>query len=393
MDIHTLHIEHVVFLALHTILTVANSWLYRGMKGVRWFSFYSLLVLLGATAVALRGMIPDFISIVFGNLFVVAGYAVLFISLREFFGKKSNEFYWQAALFVAAVVTMVLYGSIEPSTSKRLIAYSCVLLLQQIHIASFLYRNHDPAIRVPTASMALMIGALALSNLTRLVGVSIQGAPHNYLNAGPFLAWILIVNSGLQWGAMVAFVWMTAAMLRGKLETQALTDPLTNTLNRRGIELAAEQYILACRRDSRPLSAMIVDLDKFKNINDTYGHHCGDATLVTVASCLQQGLRSGDVLARIGGDEFAILLPNTRGEEAAGIAARLRENISATEIAYDHIRLTVTASFGLAQLQGPVSSWEQLFVKCDKALYEEKQADASRPTPKNIRPELGLLPH
>jgi len=391
LDIHTLHIEHVVFLALHTILTVANSWLYKGMKGVRWFSLYSLLILLGAIAVASRGRTPDFFSIVLGTLFVAAGYSVLFLSLKDFFGSRTLQVYLQAALLLVAAVTMLQYGWIEPDTTKRLIAYSFVLFCQQAHIAFFLYRNHDHTLRVPTASMALMIGGLSLCNLIRIIGVSLHGAPRNYLNAGPFLAWILVINSCLQWGAMVAFVWMTAAMLRGKLEAQAATDPLTGTLNRRGIEVAAEQYIMACRKDSTPLSAIVIDLDDFKRINDSYGHHCGDATLIAVASSLQRNMRSDDVLARIGGDEFAILLPNTPFNEAVTIAEQLRTSIAATEIIYGPVQTRVTASFGLAQLQPPSYDWEQLFLRCDKALYEEKQSDTD-PLGPNVQ-QLSLIPN
>ena len=364
-----------MFLALYTILTIANSWLYKGMKGVHWFSLYSGMVFLGATAVALRGQIPDAVSIVLGNVFVVAGYAALFLSLADFLGRKTSQFYFQIALLLLAIVTMLEYGWIHPDTGKRLIAYSVVLGCQHAQVALFLYRNRTHALRIPIASMILMMVGLCISNLVRIVGVAMHGAPHNYLNAGPFLQWILIANSCLQWGAMVSFVWMTAAILRGKLEVQAATDPLTGTLNRRGMELAAEQCILASRKDSSLLSALVIDLDDFKRINDTLGHHCGDATLIAVASCLQRGMRPGDLLARIGGDEFAVLLPHTPYSEAITITERLRASIAQTEIVYGLVQTSVTASFGLAELSPHAGNWEQLFMRCDKALYEDKHSD------------------
>ncbi|HMG02706.1 MAG TPA: GGDEF domain-containing protein [Edaphobacter sp.] len=393
MDIHTLHVEHAVFLALYTVLTVANSWLYKGMKGVRWFSLYSALVFLGATAVALRGHIPDFASIVLGNLFVVAGYSALLLCLADFLGnRKISQIYFQMSLLLLAIVTMLQYGWLQPNTSKRLIAYSIVLACQHAQIALFLYRNRTPTLRIPIASMTLMMFGLFLANLIRIAGVVMHGAPHNYLNAGAFLQWVLIINSCLQWGAMVAFVWMTAATLRGKLEAQAATDSLTGTLNRRGIELAAEQCIFACRKDSSPLSALVIDLDDFKRINDSFGHHCGDATLIAVAACLQRGMRKGDLLARIGGDEFAVLLPNTSHTKAAAITELLRESIAKTEIIYGIVQMRVTASFGLAELQPQMTSWEQLFMRCDKALYEEKQSDAPEFPATNLpNTNLGLF--
>jgi diguanylate cyclase (GGDEF)-like protein len=292
------------------------------------------------------------------------------------------------------MVTMLQYGWIQPDTKLRLIAYSIVLGCQQAHIAIFLSRKLDGPVRIATASMGLTLTALSLANLIRIVGVSFQGVPHNYLNAGPFLAWILIINSCLQCGAMVTYVWMTAASLRHDLEVQASTDPLTGLLNRRAIELAADRQIAASKKANAPISAIILDLDDFKLINDSFGHHCGDATLIAVATCLKHGMRKHDLLARIGGDEFAILLPHTSREETAEIAERLRSSINKTDIFYGEVQTKVAASFGLAQLQDPANNWEDLFMNCDKALYEMKRAGRNLAVPKPARSStLTLLPN
>lgn len=365
-----------MFLALYTLLTLANSWLYRGIKGVNWFCLYSVFILSGAIAVALRGQIPMPVSVLGGTLLVVVGYACLYQSLHDFFGNENSYSRFQVILLLFATVAMLQYGWIQPNTGTRLVAYSVVLGLQQAHIALVLLRNHEPSLRIPSMSMAIMVGMLAVSNLIRIIGILLHGAPGNYLNAGPFLVWILLLNTCIQWGAMVTYIWLTAAMLRGRLEAQAITDPLTSTLNRRGIEVAAEQRIQTCRRDGQSLSAIVIDLDDFKSVNDTFGHHCGDATLITVATCLRQGIRSGDILARIGGDEFAILLPNTSFEEAIEITRRLRASIASTKITHGAIETHVTASFGLAQLDADIEDWEHLSMRCDKLLYEEKRSDS-----------------
>lgn len=393
MDIHTLHIEHAVFLALYTLLTVANSWLYKGMKGVNWFCSYSFFVLLGAVGVALRGRIPDPVSILAATVCVSTGYACLYFCISDFFGRRGKEDYLQIILLLLIAAAMVQYGVVAPDTSKRLLIYSVLLLFQQLQTAVLLFRNPNPDIRIPASSMAIMMFGFVLSNLLRAIGISMHGAPQNYLEAGDFLVWVLIINICLQGGVMIAYVWMTAAMLRGKLEVQAATDPLTGALNRRGIEVAAEQRILSCRKDRQPLSAMVIDLDDFKRINDTFGHHCGDATLIAVAACLQRGMRSRDLLARIGGDEFAVLLPNTPHAEALEITERLRASIAGTEIIYGQIRTRVTASFGLAQLQSDDLSWEQLFLNCDKILYDEKRSQRPINSIPSIPGQaLGMLP-
>ncbi len=367
-----------MLLALLTLLTVANSRLSKGTKGIHWFTLYNFFALLGAVSVALRGQIPDFLSIVGGNLFVVAGYLFLFLSLADLFERKTYQFYLQVFLVLVGVVTMLQYGLIHPDTKNRLIAYSIVLGCQQAHIAIFMWRKEDAKLRLAGGTMALMLAALSLANFIRVVGVFYQGAPSNYLQAGPFLAWILIANSGLQCGAMVAYVWMTAALLRHDLQVQASTDPLTGLLNRRAIEVAAERGIAACKQAQTPISAVVIDLDGFKQINDSYGHNCGDATLIAVASCLQRGVRKNDLLARVGGDEFAVLLPETSIDEAMELVERLRYSIEGLEIVYGQVQTKVTASFGLAQAERSTSSWEDLVHDCDKALYAVKRAGGNR---------------
>jgi diguanylate cyclase (GGDEF)-like protein len=374
LDMHTLHLEHVALLALCTVITVANSSLYRGVKGIHWFSLYNLSALLGAIAVAFRGHIPDFISIVVGNLLVAAGYFFFSVSLTAFFDGKWRDYYLQVALLVIAVVTMLQYGWIHNDTPKRLIAYSLVLGCQQAQIAIFLLRQRRSALRIATVSMSLILACFCLANLVRVVGVAMRGAPNNYLNAGDFLAWIVIATSSLQCGAIVCYVWMTAAHLREDLEVQASTDPLTGLLNRRAIEVAAEQQILACKRSGSHMSAIILDLDDFKQINDTYGHRCGDDTLITVANSLKVGLRGRDLLARVGGDEFALLLPDTSLEDATQLAIRLQRSVQHSKAPTSHPSIAVSVSFGVADLYPPNNTWEQLVVCCDKALYEAKRA-------------------
>jgi diguanylate cyclase (GGDEF)-like protein len=378
-----------VLLAFLTLLTLANSRLSKGTKGSHWFTLYSLCALLGALAVALRGQIPGFLSIVGGNLFVTAGYFFLFISLADLFGFKIYNFYLQICLLLTAVITMLEYGYIHPDTKNRLIAYSIVLACQQGQIALLIFRKEDEELRIAGGTMAVMLSGLFFSNFIRVLGVFYQGAPSNYLQAGPFLAWILIANSGLQCGAMVAYVWMTAALLRHDLQVQASTDPLTGLLNRRAIELAAERGIAECKEARTQICAIVIDLDGFKQINDTYGHHCGDATLIAVTSTLQRGLRKNDLLARVGGDEFAVLLPCTSMDEAMEIAERLRYSIETMDVVYGQVRTKVTASFGLAQVQTSAPNWEQLVMSCDKALYEVKKVGGNRAVPE-ARPKFGI---
>jgi diguanylate cyclase (GGDEF)-like protein len=378
LGIHTLHIEHVVLLAVYTLLTVANSLMYRGMRGIHWFTLYNAFTLVGATAVALRGEIPDVLSILVGTTFVVVGYSLLYLSLAALFGSKKRHLYIHGTLLAVALVTMVQYGWIHPDTKKRLLAYSLILGLQQAQIALFMFRKRHGGFRMSGLPMGGILVALSLTNLVRILGVSLQGAPANYLNAGAFLGWIVIINTCLQCGAMVSFVWLTAGMLRTDLELQASTDPLTGLLNRRSFEQRAEREIAVCRGALAPISAVTIDLDGFKQVNDTYGHSCGDAMLMTVAKCLKQNVRSTDLVARLGGDEFAVLLPKTSLTDASSVAEELRESLESLKVQLGDDEVRVTASFGLAEVDSPTLNWDALVMNCDHALYAAKRRGGNR---------------
>jgi diguanylate cyclase (GGDEF)-like protein len=382
--IHTLHVECVMLMLIYTVLTAANSVLYRGMKGIHWFTLYNVFSFLSALSVALRGHIPDSLSIVAGNLFFVVAYFLLWLSLAALFGGTRRNWWVQSTLLILAIVTMLQWGLIHPDTTRRLIAYSIVLLLQEAHIVFFILRRENGARRSVGGPLAVMVGALALTNLVRVLGVAQLGAPSNYLQAGQFLSWIVMINSCLQCGAVVAYVWMTAALLRIDLESQASTDPLTGVLNRRAMERSADRLMAACSAAEAPISAIVVDLDRFKSINDDFGHHRGDETLIAVAGALSLGIRKGDLLARMGGDEFAIVLPFCSVQRAKALAEELRAAIVSLRIGAEQ-PTGLTASFGIAQADHNTKDWDHLIMLCDKALYLSKReggnATSSTQTP------------
>jgi diguanylate cyclase (GGDEF)-like protein len=378
MDMHTLHVEHAVFLGLYTVLTLVNSWLHRGTKGVYWFPVYNLFAFAGSVLIALRGHIPDSVSIVVGDMLFPIGYLFLNLCLTEFFGEGGGKgiFSWrtQLGLTLLTLVPLIRYELIHPDTEKRLFGYSLTLSIQIALIAIFVFRRASGTLLVSGGLMAWVLAMLSLNDAVRLVGLLVVGVPANYLHSGTFLTWMMLNISALQGGITVAFVWMTAAALRQDLHVQATTDPLTGLLNRRAITTAAERLIAASRQSHQPLSAILLDLDAFKLVNDTFGHQFGDAALTAVARCLQRHVRCQDLLARLGGDEFVVLLPNASIETATEIAERLRVSIEELQVNYADMQSHMSASFGLAQLQDTSVDWEQLMTRCDKALYTVKSA-------------------
>lgn len=154
-----------------------------------------------------------------------------------------------------------------------------------------------------------------------------------------------------------------------ELQTLALTDELTGVANRRGLVRAAEAMVVS----GRGLSVVLFDLDRFKHINDTYGHLMGDRILADLGAALKTDTRVGDVIGRWGGDEFVLLLPETRADEARSITGRIIRRISDLRWVMGDYVLTASVSTGIAT-SGSASTIATLLAECDARLYEAKNA-------------------
>ncbi|MBK1710451.1 sensor domain-containing diguanylate cyclase [Marichromatium gracile] len=167
--------------------------------------------------------------------------------------------------------------------------------------------------------------------------------------------------------------------LERTLEQLAISDPLTGLFNRRQFWSLAEQSLAQAARKRTPTSALMIDIDHFKSINDRHGHLIGDQVLQTIASELKLNLRHSDILCRYGGEEFAALLPETDLSTASETAERLRQCIADTPIETDQGALSLTISIGVAELVGGFRTRVSTLLECaDRKLYAAKQAGRDR---------------
>jgi diguanylate cyclase (GGDEF)-like protein len=175
-------------------------------------------------------------------------------------------------------------------------------------------------------------------------------------------------------GTGMFVIFMLASDLSEQMQEIAVHDQLTGVLNRRGlIERCANAYASA-RRNDTAVTVVMTDIDRFKTINDDYGHATGDAALVHFAESLRDGRRAEDIVARLGGEEFALILPGAGLESAVEMADELCHRIDETPITVDGVEFTMTASFGVATLSERDESLIDTIVRADRALYRSKRA-------------------
>ena len=172
-----------------------------------------------------------------------------------------------------------------------------------------------------------------------------------------------------------AAVALDNALLLKRAEALSVTDDLTRLYNSRYLNLVLRRETKRASRSGRPLSLLFIDLDGFKSINDRHGHLFGSRALVEAAAVIRGSARETDVVARFGGDEFALVLPDTGGEGAFAVGERIRERIAAHAfLEQDRLDIRLTASVGVATLPDVAASAEELVQAADKAMYAVKDS-------------------
>ncbi|HMB25201.1 MAG TPA: diguanylate cyclase, partial [Anaerolineales bacterium] len=163
-------------------------------------------------------------------------------------------------------------------------------------------------------------------------------------------------------------------LLQSKLREQAIRDPLTNLFNRRYLEETLDRELARAGRESYPVCIIMIDLDYFKKINDTYGHDAGDEVLKALAKTLTEQSRRGDFVCRYGGEEFVMVMPNITKRTAYDRARKLRKCLKALQVPYERHQLTMTLSMGIACYPANGETRQALLRAADRAMYAAKRA-------------------
>jgi diguanylate cyclase (GGDEF)-like protein len=179
-------------------------------------------------------------------------------------------------------------------------------------------------------------------------------------------------------GMAMFVLFMMTSDLAAEMKAIAVRDQLTGVLNRRGFSEQCDKIFSLAARRKLPVALILADIDKFKRINDEYGHEAGDEALRHFTRLLQVSRRREDVLARIGGEEFALILPGTTLDSAETVADMLRERAEIAPLTYKGKPIPMTASFGIASLQPVDRSMADVIVRADSALYRSKREGRNR---------------
>jgi diguanylate cyclase (GGDEF)-like protein len=318
---------------------------------------------------------PSPLAVVLVNTLSVGAMTEYVRAVRLFLNLPSRRFLlWSAVLLAAAA--NVWFAFVQPSFSGRMLVVSLLGSALLLWVSVPLLLSTDGAVARACRLVGGTFLALAATLLVRL-GDTVLRPDLPPDQSGP-QQWALLAFAILPGFATLGFVLMHAARATAELRKLANTDPLTGALNRRALEAIYPSMMASCTRLGRPVSVLLLDIDHFKRINDAHGHDAGDQTLVAVYRSLAECLRDEDVVARLGGEEFGVLLPGADRKGAIQVAERIRQRIGQMGSAElpAHVALTVTIGVGERRQEG--ESLQDMITRADRAMFDGKRAGRNR---------------
>ncbi|MFC5990955.1 GGDEF domain-containing protein [Limoniibacter endophyticus] len=289
--------------------------------------------------------------------------------------KQSYPMLYHVVVGCAIMLSIAYFFYIERSLTTRVyiqnFGYGLILLITAFRL--FPYRKRS----WPDAALFWVLFLFAASFFPRTILTFGGDAPVGAAAFGNSVFWQFLQLWMAISGSVLAVTVLVIAMydVMKELRVSSDIDGLTNILNRKAFETRAERML--SDKLLQPISLIIVDIDHFKKVNDTYGHRGGDAALREVAAVLRHHSRKDDLVGRLGGEEFAVLAPRCSLHEAFEQAERLRQAIAAKSLPEISPRLQVTASFGIATLR-PGETWLDIYDEADQRLYEAKRGGRNR---------------
>lgn len=390
MDPKTLAVANLLLFLLYAAFMTIQARLLGQSRAAHWFSSASAIQAAAMLALVLAGRLPHgTLLFATGGALLVIGALVLHRSFTELLDR--SLLLWRLHLTLLAVV---LVGSgvvlwFAPGHPVLTLLVSAILGIQAALTASALFSFAGDGVESAGRFAGVALCLYSLVNLMR-AAVTLRYASWQYRNASVEMDQIWLTGCLLANGAAAfGFMFLSSARLRVELLWRAQIDELTGLLNRWAFKRIAVKETLRCMRLRSRLAVVMMDLDGMKGINDRLGHSCGDAVLQAVSSTLQAAVRDRDSIARMGGDEFCILLPDADLQEAVTVAERVRSQIDALAIRYGGELVKVRASFGVSSTDRNGWNWQDLMDLSDAALYEAKRGGnqkviAAAPTPPAI---------
>ena len=325
-----------------------------------------------------REFLPNYLTILI-SIFITTGFTLHFEGIRRFRG-LSNRKFLSLTFVLINVIVFIFFSTVSENLIFRLIGMSMITSIICCFCGIELINNVSKNERRTYWLAAIFFFVNCVGLFSRALLTNIYSQITFIYDPDLIQSIFVTVNMLCFVGWSLCFIILNSERLQEdllkaqiELEKLATTDYLTGINNNRHFFEMSEDEINRARRFEHPLSVIMFDIDHFKKVNDNYGHAIGDKVLTKVADICRNNLRSVDVLGRLGGEEFGILLPNTSKENALTVAESLREKIESIKIENLEDGFRITASFGVSELIDQDKQIKPALIRADEALYKAKE--------------------
>lgn len=370
----------MAFTAVPTaVVLVAVSRFYAAsVRGVKHWTGANIALAAGLLLLGLSAGANNLPARVGGNSLLVLTAALYFLAIQRLLGDKPNiRLAWGTVVAGTAVFFLLWRFEAPYVLAVGALSIALIILTGLSAVRLLLPLSAGKPVSHRFTGLLFLIGCLLMA--LRLGYVALSDSPPAHLFSPSFWHGVLLGGAHITVMLMsLGFALMIVDQLASELNRLATLDSLTGIGNRRVFYTRAEAELSRCLRKGIPLSVLMIDLDRFKAINDSLGHAAGDDTLRRFATLVAPHLREYDFFARLGGEEFAVLLPDASEEVAFAIAERLRELVEAERLPAPGFAVPTTASIGAAQLLDGERSIDQLMQRSDQALYAAKSGGRNR---------------
>jgi diguanylate cyclase (GGDEF)-like protein len=378
LSVPTLWTVFVVnFLALGLIWAyVARS--YPKLEAARYWTASALVAACGATLATLRFEFGTLLPLLCGGTVMIFAACLAAMGIKRFYHQPVS---WRTALLIPGLslagLTFFIVG--YDSMPMRMLIYSIGQSLPLLLTLKLLLSKQDGNVN-PGARLAGIVSVLIIALYTiRGGGTFFHIGDFSFIAGSPVQSVLVLVLMFLSMSWNFGFLLMAIDRLRNEIADLALLDDLTGVGNRRHLLQRLTEECARSERSGEPFALLVIDLDGFKAINDTYGHAAGDACLVHFTLMAQTRLRPGDMLARTGGDEFCVVLPASTLREGAMIARRILDVCRQDAEACVGTEIPIALSIGVAQWTREMSAFpDRLMAAADHALYAAKKDGKNR---------------
>ncbi|HSR01416.1 MAG TPA: GGDEF domain-containing protein [Methylophilaceae bacterium] len=349
---------------------------HKGLKGPGYWAIGNLVVGLGMVLVLMQ--LDDNVIFLPGTALIGAGLSLYINGIQAFSGKMPDHrvpLSVFALLFVVDVYFMLINKDIRTTVIFDALIFAAVYLAcarltfaQDEGLLGNLYWI--------TSSLFLFLGLLMIGRAISAASVDISVL--NEFATWPVNAYTFMIGAVSQFFISSLFVLMLSYQLNRNLESMVTVDGMTGILNRRGLEDAANKMQGLCKRVHMGMAVLLIDIDHFKKVNDKYGHLVGDDVLRHVTKVASGALRTGDVIGRYGGEEFAVFMPNTNESEASVLAERIRAAVESHAYEEGSLSVPINVSIGAADSVRAGYDFKGLIAAADATLYAAKKAGRNR---------------